>query len=112
MNICSKEGCNKTILMDGFCVRHLKQRCSICLEDISSINTKNNKRLTCGHAFHTKCIVKWFVTSDVCPSCRTPQTNDVFIFYKKMVEEELRKKYKEAIRSLESENRRLMRGSS
>ena len=106
---CQHPNCKLNILMDNFCVRHLKQKCAICMEDVSSINSINNKRLSCGHSFHYKCIIKWFVTSDDCPTCRCKQPNDLLITFKECVEDELRKKYKDAIKTLEVENKRLNR---
>ena len=82
------------------------------MDEVPSTNSASHKRLSCGHAYHQKCILKWFVTSNDCPCCRTKQTYDPIIKFKESVENELRKKYKEVIQSLESENRRLMRGSS
>lgn len=104
---CQRPNCKSNVLMDGFCVRHLKQKCSICMEEVPSTNSANNKRLTCGHAFHYKCIIQWFVTSDDCPTCRCKQSKDQIIIFKENVEDELRIKYMDAIRSLEVENVRL-----
>ena len=103
----SDNRCSNNILMDGFCTRHLKQKCSICMEDVRSTNSANTKRLTCGHAFHYKCIIRWFSTSDDCPTCRKKQIADPLIQFKQQVEEEMRLKYRDAIRSLEVENQRL-----
>lgn len=107
MNTCQRQGCKLNVLMDGYCVRHLKQKCSICMDEVPSTNSANNKRLSCGHAFHFKCIMKWFVTSNECPTCRCKQHSDPLIIFKEGVENELRLKYRDAIRSLEAENRRL-----
>lgn len=104
---CERQGCKLNVLMDGFCIKHLKQTCSICMESVSSLNTSTNKRLQCGHAFHTRCILRWFAASDDCPTCRHTQKNDPFILFKKGVEDQIRHKYRDAIRSLEIENRRL-----
>lgn len=99
--------CTNSILMDGFCTRHLKQKCSICWEKVSSTNSVNSKRLTCGHAFHAKCIMEWFITSDDCPTCRAKQVRDPLITFKSKVEENLRSKYRDSIHSYESEIERL-----
>jgi hypothetical protein len=77
------------------------------MEDVPSTNSANNKRLSCGHAFHYKCIIKWFVTSEDCPTCRCKQSKDTIILFKESVEDELRRKYRDAIRTLEIENKRL-----
>ena len=89
--------------MDGFCTRHLKQKCPVCWEKVSSTNSSNSKRLTCGHAFHAHCILEWFVTSDECPVCRTKQTNDPIIQFKSKVEENLREKYRDSIHTYDTE---------
>lgn len=73
-------------------------------------NTKrNDKKLTCGHIFHSKCIIKWFETSIECPSCRMECDDDPVVIFRKNVEENLRLKYKDAIKSLERENASLRR---
>ncbi len=77
------------------------------MEDVPSTNSANTKRLTCGHSFHYKCIIQWFVTSEDCPTCRCKQSKDPIITFKDSVENELRRKYRDAIRTLEIENRRL-----
>lgn len=97
------KACTNTILMDGFCTRHLKQKCPVCWEKVSSTNSSNSKRLTCGHAFHAHCILEWFVTSDECPVCRTKQTNDPIIQFKSKVEENLREKYRDSIHTYDTE---------
>jgi hypothetical protein len=98
-----KEGCKGKVILDGKCCRHLVQQCSICLENVGSTNTVGTKRLTCGHAYHTDCILNWFVTSNECPVCRAPQENDQLIKFKKTIEENLRNVYRDAIQSLEDQ---------
>ena len=105
MSTCQKEGCKNLILMDGYCIRHLKQTCSICMEPVPSTNSCKHKRLSCGHAFHFNCVIKWFVVSDECPTCRKPQSADPLIVFKNTIENNMRKKYKDAIRSLTDEVR-------
>lgn len=100
---CEWKTCRNLVLRDNLCVRHLKQKCVICMESVPSTNSARHKRLTCGHAFHTNCIITWFETSDECPTCREPQQNDVFIQYKLNIERRMRRKYMAAIRSLENE---------
>jgi hypothetical protein len=73
------------------------------MEQVPSTNSAKHKRLTCGHAFHTKCIITWFETSDDCPTCRESQKDDLFIHYKNNIERRIRRKYMAAIRSLEKE---------
>jgi len=62
------------------CGRHLNQmvnkkdtecrdtECSICMSDIQS---NELTRLSCKHAFHTKCIQTWEAYSTRCPLCRS-----------------------------------------
>ena len=121
MTCCSHSGCKNVILMDSFCNRHLKQKCSICFEQVRSANSPNTKRLHCGHSFHLDCILEWFVQSDECPVCRQVQKNDKLLKFlrnfqkindkllkfKQKVQHELREKYKDAIRTYENELRRL-----
>jgi len=45
----------------------------------------------------------WFETSDECPTCRTEQDNDPMIIFKKRVEDNIRVKYRDAVRSLQNE---------
>ena len=104
MEVCKWEkGCKNKIFRDDLCCRHLKQQCSVCLEDVGSINTANTKRLSCGHSYHINCILNWFVTSNECPVCRSNQDNDLLINFKDKVEDNMRAKYKDAIKSLEDE---------
>jgi len=95
------------VLMDGLCIRHAKQSCSICLEPVGSMNTVKSKRLSCGHAFHVTCIMEWFIESECCPACREKQEEDPIIVFKTKVEDALRLKFKDAIDTLEEENRQL-----
>ena len=109
INKISETRCKNVILMDGYCSRHLKQTCSICFEQVPSTNSAKTKRLSCGHAFHIDCILNWFVNSDICPICRKSQTKDLFISFKNKIEDEMRRKYRDAIMSYEHEIRRLRR---
>ena len=101
--------CTNSVLMDGYCTRHLKQKCSVCWEEVPSTNSGNHKRLKCGHSFHFKCIIQWFKTSDNCPVCRKEQTHDTVIEFKHDIENKMRILYRDAIRSLEKENAKLRR---
>ena len=103
----SGKRCANTVLMNDYCIRHLKQKCAICFEEVSSTNSNNSKRLTCGHAFHSKCIFEWFVSSNDCPVCRTEQGKDPLIRFKTKVEENIRAKYRDSILSYEMEISRL-----
>lgn len=91
--------------MDGYCSRHLKQKCMICFEQVRSKNSPGTKSLSCGHAFHMRCILDWFVVSSECPVCRRVQVYEPLLDFKDKVEDELRKKYKDLIRSYEQELR-------
>lgn len=44
--------------------------CSICLDELDAV--KNRATTECGHCFHTSCLIKHSVlTNIVCPLCRT-----------------------------------------
>lgn len=100
--------CRNQAVRDGKCSAHLSRTCVVCLEDIGS-KTGARKKLSCKHEFHTKCIFTWFETSDECPLCKTEQDSDPIIVFKKHVEENIRFKYREAIKSLEADVARLER---
>jgi len=100
--------CKNNVLMDDFCSRHLKQKCSICLEPDRSLNSAQTKKLKCGHAFHLDCILNWFITSDSCPSCRSSQTDDTLVKFKTKAEDEMRDKYLQVTNSLEKEIKKLL----
>jgi len=104
---CNWKKCSNVALRDGYCTRHLKQKCLICFESVPSTNSAKHKRLKCGHAFHFDCIIRWYVESDVCPVCRQEQVHDPLIQYKKKIEKKMRKIYKDAIVSLQSELRQI-----
>lgn len=99
--------CKNLVLMDGHCSRHLKQICAICFENVPSTNSAQAKRLSCGHAFHFRCIIKWYEQSDDCPICRKSQIDDDLIIFKTNIEESIRRKYKKTINSYEQELARL-----
>ena len=99
----STSACGKPVLMDGLCCRHIRQKCAVCFEPVGSINTVATKRLTCGHAFHAACITDWFVESSDCPTCRKPQTEDPLVIFKQKVENNIREKFHDAMRSMEAE---------
>jgi len=101
--------CSSSVLMDGFCTRHLKQKCSICWETVPSTNSAKHKRLKCGHAYHLNCILGWFKESQLCPVCRKDNSSDDLIKFKNEIENKMRKTYRDAIRSLEKENKTLRR---
>ena len=101
--------CLNVSCMNSRCSRHLKQMCSVCLEPVRSTNSAGTKRLTCGHSFHTDCILPWFVNSDDCPSCRCNQVSDPFIKFRNAIQDTMRAKYMDAIRSYEKEILKLRR---
>ena len=43
--------------------------CPICLDDF--IESEYYRNLKCNHAFHKKCIDRWFKKENNCPMCRT-----------------------------------------
>ena len=95
--------CKLTTKKNEYCRHHTKVECPICFENIKS----DKLTLTCNHAFHISCITQWYVQSDNCPVCRVSQGKDNFIKLKNMVQDDMRQKYRDAIESLEEENRRL-----
>ena len=99
--------CKNKCLFDGFCWRHSKQTCSICHETTSAKRNLTSHRLTCGHAFHRKCISKWFIHADICPVCRKVQKHDTLIKFKRHVENKVHSQYSETIGGLEREIERL-----
>ena len=101
--------CQKVPCMNSRCSRHLKQTCLVCLEATRSTNSAGTKRLTCGHAFHTECILTWFVTSDACPVCRCNQVSDPFINFRNSIQDNMRAKYMDTIKSYEKEIKNLRR---
>ena len=90
---------NKSPPGGDLCSAHLSSTCVVCLENVK----RTDKKLKCKHIFHTKCIMKWFETSDECPQCRMEQDDDPIIIFKKTIEDSIREKYRDAIRSLEAE---------
>jgi hypothetical protein len=53
--------------------------------------------------------MKWFETSIECPQCRMEQDDDPLVVFRKNIEENIREKYRDAIRSLEAEVMRARR---
>ena len=48
--------------------------CSICQEKIYKWLCQN-KKLSCGHDYHRKCINKWLTKESNCPVCRNVETS-------------------------------------
>nr|CCC51677.1 conserved hypothetical protein [Trypanosoma vivax Y486] len=44
--------------------------CVICLESVKPMEM--GRRLECGHIFHSRCLRRWLMRSERCPTCRTP----------------------------------------
>ena len=97
--------CKQKAVEDGKCRAHLSQTCAVCLEGTK----RNDKRLKCKHVFHNKCITTWFETSIECPTCRMEQDDDPLVVFRKHIEDNMREKYRDAIRSLEVEVARARR---
>jgi len=53
--------------------------------------------------------MKWFEESIECPQCRMEQDDDPIVVFRKHVEDNIRDKYRDAIRSLENELARTQR---
>jgi len=98
----SGKKCKHLAVQDGLCSIHVQNTCTICLETTK----RSDKKLKCKHVFHNKCIIKWFEESIECPTCRMEQDDDPLVIFRKNVEETMRLKYRDAIRSLENELRR------
>ena len=97
--------CKRPAIEDGRCHAHLSQTCAVCLE----ATKRSDKKLKCKHMFHSKCIIKWFETSIECPQCRMEQDDDPIVVFRKNIEDNMREKYRDAIRSLEVELARARR---
>lgn len=41
-------------------------KCCICLKDFRN----NSIQLSCGHHFHSECLLNWFDKKKTCPMCR------------------------------------------
>ena len=95
--------CKQKAVEDGRCRAHLSKTCAVCLEEVK----RTDKKLRCGHMFHPKCIMQWFETSIECPQCRMEQDDDPLVVFRKHVEENIRERYREAVRSLQDEVRML-----
>jgi len=97
--------CKQKAVEDGKCRAHVANTCAVCLEPTK----RTDKKLKCKHVFHNKCITTWFETSIECPTCRMEQDDDPLVVFRKHVEENMREKYRDAIRSLEVEFARARR---
>jgi len=53
--------------------------------------------------------MKWFEESIECPQCRMEQDDEPIVVFRKHVEDNIRDKYRDAIRSLEAELARTQR---
>lgn len=73
----------------------------MCLEETK----RNDKKLKCKHVFHFKCIIKWYEESIECPNCRMEQDDDPLIIFRRNIEENMRARYRDAIRTLEGQIR-------
>jgi hypothetical protein len=94
--------CTKRVTCeDGTCTQHTKHTCSICLEPLKASKVLS----TCHHKFHIECINEWFLEQETCPVCRSDQVMDQMVQFRMAVEERMRLKYRDAIRSLEEELR-------
>ena len=86
------------------CKRHTQHQCPVCLE---LIGEGDKKTLICKHTFHMNCILSWFVEGDTCPVCRVSQRRDELIVFREEIQESMRRKYMDAIGSLESDIRQM-----
>ena len=52
------------------CVKGKLEDCPICMEDMQS-STMSTSVIPCGHAMHSKCLVKYINSSNLaCPMCK------------------------------------------
>ena len=57
----------------------LSYRCSICMESI--LLYKQTHKLSCGHTFHSNCIMSWFRSkNNTCPYCRCTGMKEEDVF--------------------------------
>ena len=106
---CGKE-CGIKAIHGERCIRHINQSCVICQEDVTTRNTFSTRRLKCGHAYHTLCLMNWLSTDGIhptCPTCREDISDMDLVVFKSKIEDNMRAKYKDAIDSTELEIRRL-----
>lgn len=47
--------------------KHGSESCSICMDDA---NEQQTSRLSCGHSFHSECLLLWVIKKRNCPICR------------------------------------------
>jgi hypothetical protein len=47
--------------------------CGICFEDLTTTRA-SSVNLPCSHAFHSRCITRWFFKGTACPLCRARGT--------------------------------------
>ena len=60
------------VLLNFLSILFPEQICSICME---TTLFKKKHKLSCGHSFHTDCIMSWFRTKkNTCPNCRCAGT--------------------------------------
>ena len=92
------------------CIRHINQSCVICQEDVTTRNTFSTRRLKCGHAYHTTCLMNWLSTDGydpTCPTCREDISDMDLVVFKTKVEDNMRARYKDALESNDLEIQRL-----
>uniref|UniRef100_A0A8C5CG25 Si:dkey-51a16.9 n=1 Tax=Gadus morhua TaxID=8049 RepID=A0A8C5CG25_GADMO len=56
-----------------------QQMCAVCLEEFRSRDELGV--CPCSHAFHKKCLLKWFEIRSVCPMCNKPISRKHFFYY-------------------------------
>jgi len=61
--------------------------CPICHDEINKKTGMTT--LGCSHSYHLRCIVKWILTNDSCPCCRTELNENEKISDIQQVEDEM-----------------------
>ena len=102
--------CGIKSIHNNKCIRHINQSCVICQEVVTTRNTFSTRRLKCGHAYHTQCLMSWLSTEDAqatCPTCREDLSDMDLVIFKNKIEDNLREKYRATIDCYELDIRRL-----
>jgi hypothetical protein len=84
----------------------MNNECSICQEKVGKRNSYKTRKLQCGHFFHSNCLLTWLSTdgaTNTCPICREKLDDIDVVVFKDRVEENLRRKYLDAMKTYDME---------